>query len=66
MSHAKIPLYCGLIQLTTSHVHLVCTSLSALIISAVCCEGLDICGQGQQTASFYFINTMICDSTEMQ
>lgn len=50
MSQRKIPLYCGLIQLTTSHVHLVCTCLSALMISAVCCEGFDVYGQDQQTA----------------
>lgn len=46
----NITLYCGLIQLTTSYVHLLCASLSALVVLTVCCEGVDICGQGQQTA----------------
>lgn len=39
-----------LIQLTMCCVHLLCTSLSALVVSAVWCKGFGICGQGQQTA----------------
>lgn len=46
----QIPLCCWLILLPTSRVHLIRTFLSAFIVSAVCCEGSDIFGQGRQMA----------------